>query len=436
MEKVGKNRRRPRTWCAALTVVAALLSVGGLSAPADAAEGIVINADSPGTVDGQYIVALKGATSLAPGADAPVAAQADDLVHDYGGSVQGVFSAVLRGFAADLTARQARRLAADPAVRYVQKSVMVGTATKDGTATGVGSTAGDGTAAGGGSQPNPPTWGTDRVDGKQDRTYDYPGTGAGVSVYVLDTGVRISHRTFGGRAVDGYDFVDKDTTAQDCHGHGTHVAGTVGGKEYGVAKDVKVVAVRVLDCDGYSPDRLAIQGLEWVAKNAQKPAIGNMSIASDPPVPEPQAFREATRGAIRAGIQFAIAAGNDSRNGCDAPGDVAEAVTLGSTDEGDWVSYFSNYGRCLDLFAPGGDITSASNDSDTGSTVLGGTSMATPHAAGALAIYLEGHPTATPQESRNAVVNAAQRGVISDPGSGSPNLLLNVTALGPPADRR
>ncbi|WUH98476.1 S8 family peptidase [Spirillospora sp. NBC_00431] len=432
MEKVSRNRKRPRAWCAALTAVVALLGAGGLGAPANAApantapanagpanaaEGVVINAGSPGAVDGQYIVALKGATSLAPGADAPVAAEAHGLARRYGGSVRAVFSAVLRGFAAEMSAGQARHLAADPAVRYVQKSVMVRT-------------------AGGGTQPNPPTWGTDRVDGEQDRAYDYPGVGTGVSVYVLDTGVRTSHRTFEGRAVDGYDFVDKDTKAQDCHGHGTHVAGTVGGEEYGVAKDVKIVAVRVLDCDGYSPDRLAIQGLEWVAKNAKKPAVGNMSIGSDPPNPEPQAFREATRGAIRAGVQFAIAAGNDSRNGCDTPGDVSEAVTLGSTDEGDWVSYFSNYGRCLDLFAPGGDITSADAWSDTGSTVLGGTSMATPHAAGALALYLEGHPDATPLESRNAVVNAAQRGVISNPGSGSPNLLLNVTALGALGGRR
>lgn len=249
MEKVSRNRKRPRAWCAALTAVVALLGAGGLGAPANAApantapanagpanaaEGVVINAGSPGAVDGQYIVALKGATSLAPGADAPVAAEAHGLARRYGGSVRAVFSAVLRGFAAEMSAGQARHLAADPAVRYVQKSVMVRT-------------------AGGGTQPNPPTWGTDRVDGEQDRAYDYPGVGTGVSVYVLDTGVRTSHRTFEGRAVDGYDFVDKDTKAQDCHGHGTHVAGTVGGEEYGVAKDVKIVAVRVLDCDGYSP---------------------------------------------------------------------------------------------------------------------------------------------------------------------------------------
>ncbi|WP_218004814.1 S8 family peptidase [Actinomadura macra] len=422
MRTIHKDRRRWRAWRPAVTAVAVLLCVGGFSGPVSAAEGTVINAEAPGTVDGQYIVALKGTTSLAHGAEAPVAAQAKNLVNRYGGSVQAVFSAVLRGFGADMSAEQARRLAADPAVRYVQKSVMVRTA--------------DGDRAGGGTQSNPPSWGIDRVDGKQDRSYTYPGGGTGVTVYVLDTGVRISHKTFEGRAVDGYDFVDKDTTAQDCHGHGTHVAGTVGGKEYGVAKDVKIVAVRVLDCDGYSPDRYAIQGLEWVAKNAKGPSIGNMSIGSDPPNPEPQAFREATRAAIRAGIQFSIAAGNDSRNGCDAPSDVSEAVTLGSTDEGDWVSFFSNYGRCLDLFAPGGDIISADNESDTGSVVLGGTSMATPHAAGALALYLERHPTATPLESRNAVVKAAQSGVISNPGSGSPNLLLNVTSLAKLAGRR
>ncbi|MFC6879454.1 MULTISPECIES: S8 family peptidase [Actinomadura] len=416
MMELPRNREHPRAW-SVLAVLVLLLGAGALGGPANAAEGTVINADAPGTVEGQYIVALKGGTSLAPGAQAPVTAQAKSLARRYGGSVQSVFSAVLRGFAADMTAAQARRLAADPAVRYVQKGVMVHT-------------------AGGGTQPNPPSWGLDRVDGRQDRAYTYPGAGTGVTVYVVDTGVRISHRTFEGRASNGYDFVDKDATAQDCHGHGTHVAGTVGGEEYGVAKDAQIVAVRVLDCDGYSPDRYAIEGLEWIARNARKPAVGNMSIGSDPPVPEPQAFREATRGAIRAGIQFAIAAGNDSRNGCDTPGDVSEAVTLGSTDEGDWRSYFSNYGRCLDLFAPGGDIVSADYGSDTGATWMSGTSMATPHAAGALALYLEGHPNATPQESRNAVVKAAQPGVISDAGSGSPNLLLNVSTLGTPAIRR
>ncbi|MGD9483829.1 S8 family peptidase, partial [Streptomyces sp. TRM70308] len=411
MKPVRTYRRRLTAWCTGLAATAALVGVA-LPATAQAAEGAVINAGAPGAIEGQYIVALEGGTSLAASAEARVSTQAEDLVAQYGGSVESVYSAVLRGFAADMTADQAKRLAADPQVRYVQQSLLV-------------------RAADAGTQPDPPSWGLDRVDGEQDSAYAYPGTGEGVTAYVLDSGIRTTHQTFEGRASHGYDFVDEDGTAQDCNGHGTHVAGTIGGKEYGVAKKVDLVAVRVLGCDGSAPDRDTIEGLDWVAKNAKGPAVGNMSLTSGGANAEPQAMREATKRAIDAGIQFAIAAGNSSTDACGtSPSDVPEAVTLGSTDRNDGRSSFSNYGRCLDLFAPGGNITSASHSSDTGSATMSGTSMASPHAAGALALYLEGHPDATPRESRDAVVEAAEQGVVGNPGSGSPNLLLNVTELG------
>ncbi|WP_345602141.1 S8 family peptidase, partial [Streptomyces chumphonensis] len=405
MKLVRTRRRRLTAWCTGLAMTGALAGVGLAAGPAHAAEGTVVGAGAPGALEGQYIVVLDGATSLAASAEARVAAQAEELTDRYGGTADHVYTSVLRGFAADMTAAQARRLAADPQVRYVQQSQLV--------------------RAAGGTQPSPPSWGLDRVDGSVDDAYAYPATGAGVTAYVLDSGIRTSHRTFEGRASHGYDFVDEDGTAQDCNGHGTHVAGTIGGAEYGVAKDVDLVAVRVLGCDGSAPDRDAIEGLDWVAQNADGPSVGNMSLTSGGPNAEPQALRDATRGAIDAGIQFAIAAGNSGTDACGtSPGDVPEAITLGSTDRGDGRSGFSNYGRCLDLFAPGGNITSASHSSDTGSSTMSGTSMATPHAAGAAALYLEGSPGASPREVRDAIVGAAEQGVVGSPGSGSPNLLL------------
>ncbi len=423
MRSVRTNRRRLRAWGAGLAATATLMGAAALSSPAQAAEGTVINAGVPGAIEGQYIVALEGGTSLAAGAEAQVAAQAEELVDRYGGSTDAVFSAALRGFAAEMTAEQAKRLAADPEVRYVQQSLTVKAA---------GLNAGP---LDGGTQPNPPSYGLDRIDGELDEAYDYPGTGSGVTAYVLDSGIRLTHETFEGRASYGYDFVDEDPEAQDCHGHGTHVAGTIGGEEYGVAKDVELVALRVLGCDGTAPDRDAIEALDWVAQNADGPSVGNMSLTSGGANAEPQALREATRGAIQAGTQFAIAAGNAGRDACGiSPGDTPEAVTLGATTRSDGRAGYSNYGSCLDLFAPGSNITSASHTSDTGTATMSGTSMASPHAAGAIALYLEGHPDASPQESRDALVEAAQSGVVGDPGSGSPNLLLNVSELGAPSE--
>ncbi|WP_205717876.1 S8 family peptidase [Actinomadura soli] len=373
-----------------------------------------MNAGAAGAIEGHYIVALDGATSLAAGAEAGVSEQAEELAARYSGSVETVYSAALRGFAVKMSAAQAGRLAAGPRVRYVQQSLMV-------------------RAAGAGTQPNPPSWGLDRVDGKSDGSYTYPATGSGVTVYVVDSGIRVGHGTFEGRASHGHDFVDEDAEAQDCNGHGTHVSGTIGGKEYGVAKGVRLVGVRVLGCDGSAPDRDTVEGLDWVLKNARGPSVGNMSLASGGDDAEPQAIRDATKAAIAAGIQFDVAAGNESADACGStPADVPGAVTVASSTSGDSRSSFSNHGRCVDVFTPGSGIVSASHASDTGRAAMSGTSMAAPHVTGALAVFLEGHPGAGPAEAHDAVIAAADTGVIGNPGSGSPNRLLNVTKLAAP----
>ncbi|MBB5935043.1 S8 family serine peptidase [Streptomyces zagrosensis] len=418
--RTTRNTYRWLTACCTGLAATAALAMTGAPAQATAdnggttAEGRVINAGVPGAIDGLYIVSLKGTTPVAAAAESAVADQADQLTDRYGGNADRIYTAALRGFSAKMTPTQAKRLAADPDVAYVQQSLMVH-------------------ATEGGSQSKPPSWGLDAVDGKQDEAYNYPGTGAGVTAYVIDSGTRFSHQTFEGRATSGYDFLDNDADASDCYGHGTHVAGTIAGKEYGVAKKAKIVAVRVLDCKGNGPDADTIEGIDWVIKNGKKPGVINMSLGSGGANADPQGMREATKRAVQAGFPTAISAGNSNQDSCGtSPGDTPEALSLGSTDSNNARSSFSNYGRCIDLFAPGGNINSASNSSDTGKANMSGTSMASPHAAGALAIYLEANPNASATQATDAVIAAARDGVVTNPGTGSPNKFLDVTKLGGP----
>jgi len=273
-------------------------------------------------------------------------------------------------------------------------------------------------------------WGLDRIDSRYGRSgsYQYLNTGEGVNIYVLDTGVRITHEQFGylngsagSRAQSGYDFIDDDSNADDCTGHGTHVAGTVAGKDYGVAKDARVHSVRVLDCYGSASTQAVIAGIDWTETNHIKPAVATMSLGG----PASVSLDEATAALVAAGVTVAVAAGNDDWNACyNSPAREPTAITVGASDEYDSGATFTNYGSCVDLFAPGTNILSSHYGSDNGALTKSGTSMATPYVAGVAALYLQSNPSASPMELKNEVLNDATTNVLSSLGAGSPNKLL------------
>ncbi|MYX21050.1 S8 family peptidase, partial [Streptomyces sp. SID8380] len=324
----------------------------------------------------------------------------------YGATIDRTYSAALNGYALRLDEGAAKRLAADPAVAKVaQDRVFTADAT----------------------QSNPPSWGLDRIDQKNlplSRSYTYPDSaGQGVTAYVIDTGVRITHQDFGGRASYGYDAVDNDNTAQDGNGHGTHVAATIAGTSYGVAKKAKVVGVRVLNNAGSGTTAQVVAGIDWVTAHAVKPAVANMSLGGG----ADSTIDAAVRRSIASGVTYAVAAGNESTNASTkSPARVGEAITVGATTSTDAKASYSNYGSVVDLFAPGSSITSAWGTGDTATNTINGTSMATPHVTGAAAVYLAGHTSATPAQVSSALVAGASTGVVTSPGSGSPNRLLNI----------
>ena len=266
------------------------------------------------------------------------------------------------------------------------------------------------------------TWGLDRID--QDNlplnsTYTYSNTGAGVRAYIIDTGIRTTHSEFGGRAIAGANFANGQGT-DDCNGHGTHVAGTVGGTTYGVAKGVTLVAVRVLNCAGSGSTTGVVSGINWVKQNATASAVANMSLGGGAST----TIDNAVTNAVSAGITFAVAAGNSNANACNySPARVPSAITVGATTSADQRASYSNFGSCVDIFAPGSSITSAWKNSNTATNTISGTSMASPHVAGVAALYLQANPGAAPLTVRNALVNAATSNVGSA-GAGSPNKLL------------
>ncbi|MEV5981531.1 S8 family peptidase [Streptomyces sp. NPDC052114] len=385
------------------TATAAVLgAVTALPAQAAPAEGTVIAANSADAIQGSYIVTLKKTSGLKA-----ATAQGKDLISEYGGSVQKTYKSALNGYSAKLSATEARRLAADPAVASVEQNQRLrATAT----------------------QSNAP-WGLDRIDQAKlplSGTYTYPDTaGSGVTAYVIDTGVRITHSEISGRAVNGYDAVDGDNTAQDGNGHGTHVATTIAGKTYGVAKKAKIVAVRVLDNNGSGTTAGVIAGIDWVTSNhaAGAPAVANMSLGGGAST----TLDNAVKNSIADGVTYAVAAGNDNSNAANtSPARVPAAITVGATSNTDARASFSNYGSVLDIFAPGVNIKAGWNTGDTATNTISGTSMATPHVAGAAAVYLAGHTSATPAQVSSALVNGATPNVVTSPGSGSPNKLLKI----------
>ncbi|MEU9576691.1 S8 family peptidase [Streptomyces chilikensis] len=390
---------------AGVSALAAAALTGGLftALPASAAEatGAIAYANAENAVKGSYIVTLKADTKAG-------SAKGKDVAEKHGAEVEKTFRKAVNGYTVEATEAEAAKLAADPAVALVEQNRTFTTQA---------------------TQTNP-TWGLDRIDQTSlplNSSYTYDDTaGQGVTAYVIDTGVRISHSDFGGRARNGYDAVDGDNVAQDGNGHGTHVAGTIAGNTYGVAKKASIVGVRVLGNDGSGTTAGVIDGVDWVAANAVKPAVANMSLGGGAST----TLDAAVRRAIAAGVTFAVAAGNESVTATGSPARVTEAITVGATTSTDARASYSNYGSALDIFAPGSSITSAWYTGDSATNTISGTSMATPHVAGAAALYLADNPSATPASVASALIANSVSGKVTSPGTGSPNRLLYVGAGG------
>ena len=353
----------------------------------------------------QYIVVLKDpGVRAAGGAVETAAAFADRVVPAAGGEVLDSFDAIMPAFVARLSPAALAQVQADPSVDYVEPDRVI---LVDAT------------------QANA-TWGLDRIDQLNrplNTSYTYNVTGSGVHAYIIDTGIRATHAQFAGRIGNGYTAITDGQGTNDCNGHGTHVAGTVGGTTFGVAKGVTMHAVRVLGCTGSGSTSGVIAGINWVAQNRVLPAVANMSLGGSAST----SLDTAVRSAISRGVVFVIAAGNANVSACNtSPARTVEAITVGASDSSDNRASFSNFGTCLDLFAPGVIIQSAMNSSDTASGSMSGTSMASPHVTGAAALYLSAYRTASPAAVAAALTANAGQNKVANAGVGSPNRLLFI----------
>jgi aqualysin 1 len=376
------------------------------------------------------VAVLAFAASCAEAPSAPTAAPVDDVSFASSSVIPGRFIVTLRDGADPASVAREHGVAAD----YVYRHALNGFAgamseaarsglLRDARVTRVEP---DGIARTTATQSNA-TWGLDRIDQRSrplNGTYVYTNTGSGVTAYIIDTGIRYTHNEFGSRASFGYDSFGGN--GSDCNGHGTHVAGTVGGTTYGVAKGVALVAVRVLDCGGSGSWSGVIAGMDWVTANHRKPAVANMSLGGG----ANSSVDAAARRMIAAGVATAIAAGNGNIGGVaqDAckysPARVTEAMTIGSTTSTDAKSSWSNFGNCIDWFAPGSSITSAWYQSNTQTHTISGTSMATPHVAGVAALYLQSNSSASPQTVRDALYAVTTKGVVSSSKTANNHLLF------------
>jgi subtilisin family serine protease len=374
---------------------------GGSAITSAAVKSKLVKKEKP--IPNEYIVVLKDYAADPKGENSLAEYIANDLAGAHKGKVKKVYKHALHGFSITMSEADAVALSEDPRVEFVEE---------------------DGEVRATAVQTGAP-WGLDRIDQRNrplDGNYNYTPNGAGVHVYIIDTGIRTTHAQFGGRANKVFDAMGDGQGGNDCNGHGTHVAGTVGGSTYGVAKGVSLHAVRVLDCNGDGTDATVIAGVDWVTANRIAPAVANMSLGGG----ASSALDTAVQNSINAGVTYAIAAGNDyGTNACNtSPARVAAAITVGSTTSTDARSDFSNIGTCLDIFAPGSSIQSAWSTSDTATNTISGTSMATPHVAGVAALYLQNNFAASPATVASQIINTATTGVLTGIGTGSPNRLL------------
>lgn len=358
-------------------------------------------------VAGRYIVVFKQSV-------ANPAAEAANVMRGLGGQVIHTYSSALKGFAATLPDAALQSLRNNPNVDYVEQDQTV--------------------ALNQVSPQNSATWGLDRIDQAYrplNLQYYFNYTGAGVNAFIIDTGIRADHAEFTGRVRAGYNVVADTNGTNDCNGHGTHVSGTVGGTTWGVAKGVSLIPVRVLDCTGSGSYSGVIAGIDWVAASSLRPAVANMSLGGSASA----SVNAAVAGAVSKGVTMVVAAGNSNADACNySPSAEPSAITVGATDSGDVRASYSNYGSCVDIFAPGSSITSAWNSSSTATNTISGTSMASPHVAGVAALALAANPTASPTAvaaflSANATANR-----LTSLGTASPNLLVYSLAVGAPTE--
>lgn len=398
-------------------VAASLLLAAGcaeptpVSGPSESTPAPLLAAGREGQAPDRYIVVFRASV-------ADVDRATDEVMRGAGGQVHLRYRAALKGFAATIPAAALDGIRRNPNVEYVE-------------ADGIASIIVEQTLPGTNSQ-----WGLDRIDQRDrplNQKYVYEKTGSGVRAYILDTGIRYTHQEFGGRAVSGPDFVSSDNFSEDCHGHGTHVAGTVGGATVGVAKAVTLVGVRVLGCSGSGSYAGIIGAVDWVTQQKQANAgvgmVGNMSLGGG----VSSALNTAVNNSVSAGVVWAVAAGNENSDACTrSPASAASALTTGASTSSDARSSFSNFGTCVDLFAPGSSIYSSTYNGDNTYASWNGTSMATPHVAGVAALLLQGNGSASAASINSAVTGNASVGKLTSIGTNSPNLLLY--SLGPAPD--